>query len=331
MRRRCGPGLFLLLMLAGLMPQTAAAQPGMTEPYAASYLPRALCVTDPYGVSFHNWYGSPVAYNSYFSTPSNGSYSSGYNGATTGYYMGGVPAVASATTSEWVVQRTSVFPISPYYLYPPDALYPRSYPPAPLWAPRLGKKSGTNNLRPTVKRGSPSRRPTESNSQNQSEGIQQVSAVATVQREEPPSDIDAGDKLFREGEYTEAYLCYLTAQRDVGRHSEIYFRQAFALVAMQRYSHAVAKLKRAFQIDADALRQTTTLNDVLGVGHDGADSQAKKKDWLERVSNWAKADPRDLERQLLLGVMLHCDRDPRADEFLNAAAKLARRNETPSR
>ena len=336
MRRRCGAGLFLWLLLAGLRPQTAEAQPAMppqyatsSQPYVASYLTRAMCVTDPYGVSFHNWFGSPVAYNSYFSTPSSGAYSSGYNGATTGYFWGGVPAVASATTPEWIVQRTSIFPVTPYY---PETVYPRSYLPSPAWTPRFGKKSTPPNVQVTAHCESASPRSSQPASvQRQASDIQQVSAVETPNEDVLSSDIANGDRLLRTGKYTEAYLCYLAAQRDVGWDSEVYFRQAFALVAMQRYSHAVAKLKRGFQIAPDALQNAATLDEVLGSNADDADRLAKKKEWFDRVSQWAKADSRDLDRQFLMGVLLHCDHDPRAGEFLNAASKLAGRNQSLSR
>lgn len=337
----------LWLLIATLMTSAVEAQE-----FGANYLPRALCVTDPYGVSFHNWYGSPVAFNSYFSTPSNGAYSSGYNGATTGYYMGGVPAVASATTSEWIVQRTSVFPIGAYYpgaLYPP--LYPQSYPlPAPpppsIWAPRLGQKPAQQNARSTARREPhPHRAISPTISRKPDVVIQQVSghlpASDLSQPDSSPpeegasSDIATGDRMLREGNYSEAYLCYLAAQRDVGDHSEVYFRQAFALVAMRRYTHAVAKLKKGLQLAPEAIQQAASFDEVLKIDADdnavSSDRRDMKTEWLAQVRRWVKADARDLDRTLLMGFLLHCDRDPQAAEFLNAATKQAKRNGTPSR
>ncbi len=314
MRGRCGSRLALLL-IASLMTQTADAQQ-----FGVSYLPRALCVTDPYGVPFHNWYGAPVAYNSYFSMSSNGTYSSGYNGATTGYFLGGVPAVASATTPEWIVQRTSVFPINSYY---PGAQYPRTYPaPPPTWTPGFGKQQTPPNPQSSIQRETASPR-------TQDTHIQQVSGALPLLEKERSPDIAAGDSLFRESQYSAAYLCYLAAQREAGDHSEVYFRQAFTLIAMRKYSHAVAKLKRGLQVEPDALQHAATLDEVFGTEGNAAD-QAKKTEWLDQVSQWAKADARDLDRLFLMGVMLHCERDPRAEEFLNTAAKQARRNQPSS-
>ena len=137
---RCCWWRLALVLPFGLLVQTAEAQQ-----FGMSYSPRALCVTDPYGIPFHSWYGSPIAYNSYFHMPSGGAYSSGYSGTTSGYFWGGIPAVASATTPEWVVQQTSVLPIG---TYSPWTAYPGAYP-AP-WRPNSGMKPARPNSQPTA-------------------------------------------------------------------------------------------------------------------------------------------------------------------------------------
>ena len=129
-----------LLMSASLLAQTAKAQP-----FAFAGTPRTLCVTDPYGTSFHTWYGSPVAYNSYFYSSLNSSNGSSYNATTNGYFWGGVPTVASATTSEWIVQRTSVFPIN---AYPPWTVGTRTF--AEPWVPRIGSQRPRQHSLPTA-------------------------------------------------------------------------------------------------------------------------------------------------------------------------------------
>ena len=125
---RCSCCTLALLVSFSLSAQTAEAQQ-----FAFGAAPRALCVTDPYGAAFQTWYGSPVAYNSYFYSSLNSGYSSGNNATTNGYFWGGVPAVASATTPEWIVQRTSVFPINSYS---PWSVDPGAY--SAPWAPRIG-------------------------------------------------------------------------------------------------------------------------------------------------------------------------------------------------
>jgi tetratricopeptide (TPR) repeat protein len=229
---------------------------------------------------------------------SNGSYSSGYNGATTGYFLGGVPAVASASTSEWTVQRTSVFPINSYY---PAAQYPRPYPPNPGWMPGFGNKQTPTKSQPTdqlqpadlqsaaIEQAHDARPRFDTSRQldtsiQSDQSIQPVSFAVALPLAEHSPDMAVGDRLFREGKYAEAYLCYLAAQRDIGQHSEIYLRQAFALVAMQKYSHAVAKLKRGFQVEPDAFDRIATFQEAFGADADHADFRAKKREWLEHVS-----------------------------------------------
>ena len=127
---RCSCCTLALLVSFSLSAQTAEAQQ-----FAFGAAPRALCVTDPYGAAFQTWYGSPVAYNSYFYSSLNSGYASGYNATTNGYFWGGVPAVASATTSEWIVQRTSVFPVGAYSTWP---VHPGAY--GGSWTPRIGSQ-----------------------------------------------------------------------------------------------------------------------------------------------------------------------------------------------
>jgi hypothetical protein len=289
-------GLALVFFL-GLLAQTADAQP-----FGMNYSPRALCVTDPYGIPFHSWYGSPVAFNSYFYMQSSGAYSLGYSGATNGYFGGGIPAVASATTPEWVVQRTSVFPIG---VYSPWAAYPGAY--AAPWRPNIGMKQTRPISQTTAQRDSipsPAR----------DTFIRQVSGSLPMPAERGPQILAEGDRLLREGQASQAYLRYLEAQREEGNRGEIYFRQAFALVAMGRYSHAVAKLKRGLQVDPDYPRHGTTLDEVFG-----EDNTEQTREYLQQVARWTNADERDPDRLFLMGVLLHFNEDLRASSFFDAA------------
>lgn len=129
-----------------------------------------------------------------------------------------------------------------------------------------------------------------------------------------------GDRWLREGQNVKAYLRYLEAQREAEDRGEVYFRQAFVLVAMGRYSHAVSKLKRGLQVDPKYPQNGQTLDDVYGV-----ENVEQKVDYLQRVSDWANSDVRDTDRLFLVGALLHFDEDLRAGEFLAAAAKLGGR------
>lgn len=240
-----------LLLTIGLSVQRADAQTVLGGS------PRAWCVTDPHGTPFCSWYGSPVAFNSYFYLSSNGASSSGYSTVNNGYYLGGVPAVASATTPEWMVQRTSVFPINSYY---PWTTYSGTF---------AGPWTSTNRSR-----SSPINTQTESPdyaiSSNELDALARLASHSVPGADEQGKQLlDEGDRLLREGQHTKAYLRYLAAQREVGDRGEVYFRQALALVAMGRHSHAVAKLKRGLQAEPDSLRPGASLKSTFGVDNGG--------------------------------------------------------------
>ncbi len=290
-----------LVLWSGLLVQTVEAQP-----FGMSTAPRALCVTDPYGIPFHSWYGSPIAYNSYFSMPFGGAYSSlGYSGTTNGFFWGGVPAVASATTPEWVVQRTSVFPLG---TYSPWLASPR-----PLSSPRLpgiGKQNRPAISNETTRQGNDPH-------SSQDSPIQQVSGELP-----PPDELDQrvfaeGDRLLHDGEYARAYLRYLSFQREAGDRGAVYFRQAFALVAMGRYSHAVAKLKRGLQVEPDFPSRVTAFDEAFGI-----DNTDQRKEILKQAARWTNAGPRDPDRLFLMGVLLHFENDPKSSELFDTAWKL---------
>ncbi|TXT38702.1 MAG: hypothetical protein FD138_287 [Planctomycetota bacterium] len=304
MSRCCWWGIALVLS-SGLLVQSAEAQQ-----FGMNSSPRASCVTDPYGTPFHSWYGSPIAFNSYFYMQYGGAYSSGYNGTSSGYYGGGIPAVASATTSEWVVQRTSVFPIGTFY---PWAAYPGAIP-SP-WMPSIGKKLTQPNSQPTAQRDG-------SSSPARDTLIRLASGTLPMQKERGQQNLAEGDRLLREGQNSQAYMRYLDVQRDEGNRGDVYFRQAFALVAMGRYSHAVAKLKRGLQVDPRYPRHATTLDEVFG-----EDNSEQTQEYLQQVARWTNADERDPDRMFLMGVLLHFDEDPRSSDFFDAAWRLTDRRQ----
>ncbi len=299
---RCCWGLALILSF-GLMGSSAEAQQ-----FGAIYSPRALCVTDPYGAQFHNWYGSPIAFNSYFYMQSGAGYSSGFNGATSGFFGGGVPAVASATTSEWVVQRTSIFPIGTYI---PWVAYPAAS--AAPWNPGIGRQQRRpiSQLRDDHDLDLPATRDTD---------VRQASGTLPSRDNRGQHALAEGDRLLREGQNRKAYMEYLEAQRVLGTDGDVYFRQAFALIALGRYSHAIAKLKRGLQVEPDYPQHGATLDEVFGT-----DNTDQKDEYLQQVASWADADASDPDRLFLKGVLLHFDEDPRASAVFNAAWKLAGR------
>ncbi len=150
--------------------------------------------------------------------------------------------------------------------------------------------------------------------------IRPVSGSSRIGKERSKQLQAEGDRWLHEGQHVKAYLRYLEAQREAEDRGEIYFRQAFVLVAMGRYSHAVSKLKRGLQVDPKYPQTGPTLDNVFGV-----ENVEQKLDYLQRVADWADADVRDTDRLFLVGAMLHFDEDSRATEFLTAAGKLGGR------
>ena len=152
--------------------------------------------------------------------------------------------------------------------------------------------------------------------------VRPVSGSSRAGRERSQQLQAEGDRWLREGQNVKAYLRYLEAQREAEDRGEVYFRQAFVLVAMGRYSHAVSKLKRGVQVDPKYPQSGQTLDNVFGV-----ENLEQKLDSLQHVADWANADVRDPDRLFLVGAMLHFDEDSRAGEFLNAAGKLGGRGQ----
>ena len=152
--------------------------------------------------------------------------------------------------------------------------------------------------------------------------VRPVSGSSRAGRERSQQLQAEGDRWLREGQNVKAYLRYLEAQREAEDRGEVYFRQAFVLVAMGRYSHAVSKLKRGLQVDPKYPQSGQTLDNVFGV-----ENLEQKVDSLQHVADWANADVRDPDRLFLVGAMLHFDEDSRAGEFLNAAGKLGGRGQ----
>lgn len=126
-----------------------------------------------------------------------------------------------------------------------------------------------------------------------------------------------GDRLFRQGRYGEAYQRYFDSQREIVDRGAVYFRQAYALIAMGRFSHAVAKLKRGLQVDPCYPRSGATLDEVFGL-----DGSNRKAEFVEQVTGWTKRNSRDPDRLFLLGVILYFDEDPRSTALFHDAQKL---------
>lgn len=267
--------------------------------YGPGYFVHPHCVT--------GWYGPPVY-------PSVGV---GVVAAPGGYYGGYSSVGYSSWSPFWgptVIRQTTVIPVSPTVVVtspPPAAVRStrRVLPPPP-------PPTGTNmqevlQLHAERHEGAPSEVDVAST-------FRPVSASSRAGKDRSRQFQAEGDRLLHDGQFVKGYLRYLEAQREAEDRADVYFRQAFALVAMGRYSHAVMKIKRGLQVDPTWPKNAASLDTVYGV-----ENVIHKTEYLQRVADWADANVRDPDRVFLVGVMLYCDEDPRATEFLRSASKLA--------
>ena len=266
--------------------------------YGPGYFVYPNCVT--------NWYGYPIV-GPVFGGGFYGGYSS-YGYSNYGY------SSWSPFFGPTVIQQTTVVPVSPTVVVTvPQTVVARStrrvLPPPP---PQDG--SNMNDiLRQHAERreGIPSEVDVAST-------VRPVSASSRAGKERSQQFQAEGDRLLHDGQFVKAYLRYLEAQREAEDRGDVYFRQAFTLVALGRHSHAVMKLKRGLQVDLSWPKHATSLDAVYGV-----ENVVQKVEYLQRVADWTNANVRDSDRLFLMGVMLFCDDDSRATEFFRGASKLS--------
>ncbi len=265
------------------------------------------CVTDC------GWYRPGVGFGSgVFLSPWGGYYASSYSNV--GYSSWGLgPAYWPGS----VAYQTVVVP-SPAVVVVSRNAAPRFNAPPP---PRLLPAPPVPNIADILQQHA-ERREGIPAAEDDSNVIRPVSGSSRVGKERSKQFQAEGDRWLREGQFVKAYLRYLEAQREAEDRGEVYFRQAFTLVAMGRYSHAVMKLKRGLQVDPNWPRSGESLVAIYG-----ANNVTEKSEYLKRVTDWTDQDVRDADRLFLMGVLLFCDGDSRASDFFRAAWKLTGRGE----
>lgn len=272
-----------------------------------NYYARPHCVTDYYG-----WHAPLVGFDNSYFLSSGGFYRSSFSGVRYAQW-GWAPTVYPVYPGA-IVQQTTV-PIDLTIVNPPrDPAFVR---------PRVVVADPFQPKQPNVfdvVQQHAERRENLPPPPDDETVIRTVSGSSRMGKERSKKFQAEGDRWLHEGQNVKAYLRYLEAQREAEDRGEVYFRQAFALVAMGRYSHAVSKLKRGLQVDPQSARTGQSLDAVYGV-----ENVDHKVDYLQRVADWTNADVRDPDRLFLMGVLLHFDEDSRSGEFLNAAWKLAGR------
>lgn len=127
----------------------------------------------------------------------------------------------------------------------------------------------------------------------------------------PPSDskarvkawrlIDSGDDEFFQRRFAQALGHYRQAAAAARDLADAQFRQAFAQIAIGRYSEAVKAIERGLQLNPDWADSDFTLDDLYG------DNKELKKSHLDALKNAVAAHPHDAELLFLLGVFLYFD------------------------
>ena len=321
--RSIGMILLALTMFFGGITQSAHAHDWHV---GVNYYARPHCVADYYG-----WNGPVGGFGSGFGS----GFGNGYYVSSGGYYSSGF---SSFGYSPWG-WAPSVYP-SPFYsgVVYPGVIYPnvvvQQTTTMPIDLTIMNTPRDPNAARPRAVAANPAlprppnmldivqqhaeRRENMPLPPDDDTVVRAVSGSSRAGRERSKQFQTEGDRWLREGQNVKAYLKYLEAQREAEDRGEVYFRQAFVLVAMGRYSHAVSKLKRGLQVDPKTALTGQSLDQIYGV-----ENVDHKVDYLQRVADWANADVRDPDRLFLMGVLLHFDDDARSGEFLNAAWKIA--------
>lgn len=297
-----------LSVLALLGCLSIAIQPAQANHWhcGGNYCAPPHCVTNYYG-----WHAPLTGFDSSFFLSSGGYYRSSFSSVQ--YSPWGWAPVMSPFYSPVFVQQTTI-PINATIAIPnPANARPRVVAADPFPPPKQPNVFDVLQQH-AERRGNIPLPPDEETV------VRPVSGSSRLGKERSKQLQAEGDRWLREGQHVKAYLRYLEAQREAEDRGEVYFRQAFVLVAMGRYSHAVSKLKRGLQVDPKYPQTGPTLDNVFGV-----ENIEQKLDYLQRVADWANADVRDPDRLFLTGALLHFDEDSRANEFLTASGKLGGR------
>lgn len=299
--------LILLVLTVSLGGSVESAQAGHWH-FGVGCFSRPYCVTDYYG-----WHAPIVGFDNSYFLSSGGYYRSSFSGVR--YAPWGWAPTVYPVYPGVIVQQTTV-PIDLTIVNTPrDPAFAR--PRAVVADPFQARPVAQPNVFDVVQQHA-ERRTNIPPPPDDETVVRQVSGSSRAGKERSKQFQAEGDRWLRDGQNVKAYLRYLEAQREAEDLGEVYFRQAFTLVAMGRYSHAVSKLKRGLQVDPQSARTGKTLDEIYGV-----ENVDQKVEYLQRVADWVNAEVRDPDRLYLMGVMLHFDEDSRASEFINAAWKIA--------
>jgi hypothetical protein len=126
-----------------------------------------------------------------------------------------------------------------------------------------------------------------------------------------------GDMNFGKQKYLPAVERYKTAAQIAPDVAEVYFRQAYALVALGKYGEAVKAFRRGLGIRSQWHDSTFRLNQLYG------DGQVAKISHLENLAKVVETNPLDADLLVVLGIELFFDgQHERSELFFARAAQL---------
>ncbi len=129
--------------------------------------------------------------------------------------------------------------------------------------------------------------------------------------------IGYGDAHFGNQKYAGANQRYRKATGAAPQLADAWFRQAFALAAMDRHELAVRAIKRGLKLEPDWAKSDFRLGELFG-GNEPA-----KTAHVDALAKASEENPNDADLLFLLGVHLHFDGKPqRAAPFFQRAKQL---------
>ncbi len=128
-----------------------------------------------------------------------------------------------------------------------------------------------------------------------------------------------GDQYVRQQKWQTAYSAYRQAVQLADDLPEAHLRYGIVFAILGRYDRAAMEFRRAVHVDPSLPESAFSLEMLLG-----PDSKLWRTSILSRVAEWVEEDVADPERLFVLGVLLHFNRDPRAQDLFSAAARLTR-------
>jgi tetratricopeptide (TPR) repeat protein len=130
--------------------------------------------------------------------------------------------------------------------------------------------------------------------------------------------IGYGDAHFGNQRYADANVRYRKATQTAPQLADGWFRQGFAMAAMQRFDLAARSIKRGLTLDPTWPKSDFDLDELYG-GNDMA-----KTAHIDALAAAAVAEPTNADLLFLVGVHLHFDgQKDRAKPFFQRVAQMA--------